>query len=455
MHDAMNSVAAPRPFRYAGAVVPGTRVGTRFGRYELRALLGKGGMGEVYAAYDTARRRVVALKLLRAELTDDPMYRKRFRRESYTAAQMTEPHVIPIHDWGEIDGILYIDMRLVPGRDLQAVLAEDGALPPVRAVAIVEQIAAALDAAHAQGLVHRDVKPANILVTATDFAYLVDFGIAYTTSDTTLTATNSMIGSYAYMAPERFEPGPAAPPADVYALACILYECLTGARPFRADSVSALIAQHLSAPPPQPSREPGVPAGFDAVIARGMAKAPDQRFGTAGDLARAARSALTATGPDGDLRRAAPPPDPDQPTVVSQPLPVIARTTRRRRAVLVTAAAILLAGAIAAGVWWLWPVDAGHHTAVTLPAGTQECRPPFFTPQHGPKNGYASTAVGPKTTCGFAENVRLAYADGPRGTQRTITAHSPTTGQDYQLTCTPQDAVIKCTNTTDAVVYIY
>ncbi|WP_069163896.1 serine/threonine-protein kinase [Nocardia altamirensis] len=274
---------------------PPTRIGTRFGRYQLRSLLGRGGMGEVYEAYDTEKDRVVAVKLLPTHLAKDPMFQQRFRHESQAAARLAEPHVIPIHDWGEIDGVLYIDMRLVRGHDLRSVLRGAGPLSPLRAIGIIEQIAAALDAAHAEGLVHRDVKPANILVTASDFAYLADFGIARSTRDTEVTGTGAAaVGSYSYIAPERFEHGPVTGTADVYSLACVLYECLTGMQPFPANAMSVLIHSHLSMPPPRPSaKRAGVPAALDEVVVRGMAKEPTARYATAGGLASAARSALT------------------------------------------------------------------------------------------------------------------------------------------------------------------
>ncbi|MEC3915163.1 serine/threonine-protein kinase [Nocardia sp. CDC160] len=277
---------------------PPSRAGSRFGPYELRSLLGRGGMGEVYEAYDTSKDRVVALKLLPSELAKDATYQERFRRESQAAARLAEPHIIPIHDWGEIDGVLYIDMRLVSGRDLRSLLDELGPLPPLRAIGIIEQIAAALDAAHYSGLVHRDVKPANILVTDADFAYLADFGIARAEGDSTITMTGTAIGSYAYMAPERFDAGPVSGRADIYSLACVLHECLTGEKPFPAHNVSVLVRAHLSEPPPATSMlRAGIPPQLDAVVAKALAKDPNDRFFTAGEFARAARMALAGGRP--------------------------------------------------------------------------------------------------------------------------------------------------------------
>ncbi|GAB2555729.1 serine/threonine-protein kinase [Nocardia heshunensis] len=278
-----------------------------FGRYRLLDLLGAGGMGQVFRAYDTGTNRVVALKVLPPGLAHDRVYRERFRREAQAAARLNEPHVIPIHDYGEIDGRLYLDMRLVEGTDLGTKLAE-GPLPPETAVGYLTQIAAALDAAHAAGLVHRDVKPSNILITSGDFAYLIDFGIARGGDDTGLTSGGAAVGTFAYMAPERLEQTDYDARADVYSLACVLYECLTGSKPFPGPSVERQVAAHLSVPPPHPSAALGAgAAAFDEVIAGGMAKDPRERYRAAGTLAAAARAALAGTDlPPLPARAAAP-----------------------------------------------------------------------------------------------------------------------------------------------------
>jgi serine/threonine protein kinase len=268
--------------------------GTPFGRYELIELLGRGGMGEVWKAFDTATQRVVAVKVLPPQLAADPVFEQRFRREAYAAAGLNDPHVVPIHNFGEIEGRLYVDMRLIDGQDLEHILTH-GPLDPVRAVKIIEQISSALNAAHRVGLVHRDVKPSNILLAEDDFAYLIDFGIARGAGETGLTATGNVVGTWPYMAPERFTTGQTDTRSDIYALACVLYECLTSSRPFPGDSVEQQIAGHLTTPPPRPSlARAGVSPQLDTVIATGMAKDPDERYRTTVELARAARTAVTA-----------------------------------------------------------------------------------------------------------------------------------------------------------------
>lgn len=265
-----------------------------FGRYTLLSLIGQGGMGRVYRARDTTIGRDVALKLLPPEVGTDPAYRERFRREAHTAARLTEPHIIPIYDTGDIDGQLYLVMPIIEGIDVQGLIGRDGPLDPARAVHIIEQLASALDAAHSQGLVHRDIKPSNALLTEQDFVYLIDFGVARGATATKLTSTGVFMGTLAYMAPERFIDGVADARSDIYALACVLHECLTANTPYAGDSMEQQIAGHLTMDPPQPTRSrAALPAGFDRVIATGMAKDPDQRYATAGELASAARAALT------------------------------------------------------------------------------------------------------------------------------------------------------------------
>jgi serine/threonine-protein kinase len=296
--------------------------GTPFGQYRLIELLGRGGMGEVWRAYDTVTDRMVALKLLPAHFAEDSVFKERFRREAHAAAQLNEPHVVPIHTYGEINGRLFVDMRLIRGHDLETVLAA-GPLSPARAVLIVEQVAKAVHAAHKAGLVHRDVKPSNILLDDDDFAYLIDFGIARAAGETGLTATGGVVGTLHYMAPERFSTGQADARSDIYALACVLYECLTGSEPFPGDNLEQQLAGHLATPPPRPSHTtPGVPAELDAVIATGMAKDPEERYPTTVELARAARDAITTPIP-----RPTPPPPaqpPTQPAHIPITAPIVA-----------------------------------------------------------------------------------------------------------------------------------
>ncbi|KUH99858.1 bifunctional serine/threonine-protein kinase/transporter substrate-binding domain-containing protein [Mycobacterium sp. IS-3022] len=268
---------------------------TPFGHYQLQRLIGRGGMGEVYRAYDTRTDRIVALKVLPPGMAADETFQQRFRRESQAAAGLNDPHVVPIHGFGEIDGRLYLDMRLIEGSNLGAVLTDTGeAIDTALAVKVVEQVATALDAAHSAGLIHRDIKPSNILVTEREFVYLIDFGLARTAGEKGLTTAGSTLGTMAYMAPERFEGKPVDATADIYALACVLYECLTGVRPYPAESLEQQIAGHMTKEVPKPSAVDPRLAAFDEVIAKGMAKKPAKRYQKAGDLAEAARRALNA-----------------------------------------------------------------------------------------------------------------------------------------------------------------
>ena len=305
-----------------------------FGRYRIDSVLGEGGMGEVFEAYDTRNERTVALKRLRPGIASSDEYRTRFQRESRAAAGLGSPHVVPIHDVGEIDGRLYIDMRLIRGRDLARTLAATGRLAPARVGVIIGQVADALNSAHEAGLIHRDVKPSNVLLAETgsaqDFAYLVDFGVAKIVdgSGTSLTGTGTALGTMAYMAPEMFMGSATDRRVDVYALACMTHEALTGTPPFTATG-PALMYQHLSAEPPRASAtQPDLPAAVDDVLLRGMAKDAAARYGTAPEFAAALSKALSTstaqpTAGSGPVPAQATPPTvsgPSPTTVVGQPV---------------------------------------------------------------------------------------------------------------------------------------
>lgn len=330
---------------------------TPFGHYRLEKLIGQGGMGEVYRAYDTRTDRVVALKVLPYHMAADATFQQRFRRESQAAAGLNDPHVVPIHGFGEIDGRLYLDMRLIEGRNLGTVLQEaDKPLGAAFAVTIVEQVAHALDAAHATGLIHRDIKPSNILITGRDFVYLIDFGLARSAGEQGLTTAGSTLGTLAYMAPERFEGGEVDRRSDIYALTCVLYECLTGSRPYPADSLEQQIAGHMVSPLPRPSDTDPRLAAFDEVIARGMAKKPEKRFQTAGELAVAARRALSAP-----VRRAG--------SGSRHGSRHAARQSRRLPVKALAAAAAVVVLAAAAGLWVWAPWRDGAGSEQNLPDG--------------------------------------------------------------------------------------
>jgi peptide/nickel transport system substrate-binding protein len=272
-------------------------VGSTFGPYRIDALLGRGGMGVVYRAEDLRLQRSVALKLLSAQLSDDLRFRERFLRESRLAAATEHPGIVPVYEAGEIDGRLYIAMRCIDGADLGGLLRREGPLEPVRAVVLVAQLAAALDAAHARGLVHRDVKPSNALVSRDadgERVYLLDFGVTESTgSHERLTATGQFVGTVDYLAPERIRGESADSRADLYALGCVLFECLTGEVPFPRESEAAAMYAHLEDEPPQVSeRRPGLPTELDAVVARALAKDPAERWQTGAELAAAARKAV-------------------------------------------------------------------------------------------------------------------------------------------------------------------
>ena len=263
-------------------------IGTELAGYRIEALLGRGGMGVVYLADDLRLKRKVALKLLAGELSGNEHFRERFLSESELAASIDHPNILPIYGAGEIAGQLYIAMRYVDGTDLKQLLRREGALDPEGALAIVGQIAAALDAAHALGLVHRDVKPSNVLLNLEGHAYLADFGLSRRTTGET--EGTGLVGTIDYVAPEQIRGEPVDGRADLYALGCLLCECLTGEPPFKRDSEAALIFAHLEEEPPSPP-------GLEIVVAKALAKAPEERYSSGAELVAAAREALGMDGP--------------------------------------------------------------------------------------------------------------------------------------------------------------
>jgi YVTN family beta-propeller protein len=269
--------------------------GSQVGGYRIEWLAGRGGMGEVYRALDTRLERPVALKLLAPERADDERFRERILRESRLAAGLDHPNVIPIYEAGEAEGRLFIAMRYVEGTDLKALLRPLGVLPLERAIRLAAQLADALDAAHARGLVHRDVKPSNVLIDergGRDHAYLADFGLTQSASDRG-PADGQLMGTIDYVAPEQIRGDPLDGRADQYALGCLLYECLTGKPPFAGSSDVATIFAHLEEPAPPPSTvRPELPAELDAVLARALAKEPDERYGSCREFVAAAQEAL-------------------------------------------------------------------------------------------------------------------------------------------------------------------
>jgi serine/threonine protein kinase len=265
--------------------------------------IGRGGMAVVYRARDVRLGRWVALKVLAGDLARDDAFRRRFIRESRAAAAVDHPNIIPIFDAGEAGGVLFIAMRYVGGQDVHSLLNRAGPLPPARAAGIVAQVAAALDAAHACGLVHRDVKPANMLLGglaedgSEDHTYLSDFGISKTSQATTnLTLTGQVLGTLNYLAPEQIEGRAVDGRADAYSLACAAFEMLAGAPPFRRDQSLAVMWAQLSAPPPAlTSARPDLPAGVDQVMFRGLAKAPEERYPSCRAFAAALQEACGVT----------------------------------------------------------------------------------------------------------------------------------------------------------------
>jgi hypothetical protein len=272
------------------------------GGFVIEAVAGRGGMGVVYRAQQKKPSRVVAIKVIAPELAGDPAFRARFERESTIAAQIEHPNVIPVHAVGEDQGILFIAMRFIPGVDLRTLIVQEGRLEPSRAAAIVDQVAQALDAAHGHGLVHRDVKPANILLSRSggrDHVYLTDFGLTrHVEGSQGVTGTGAFLGTVDYVAPEQARAERVDARSDVYSLGCVLFHALSGTVPFPLENDLAKLYAHDAQPPPSVcDRAPDVPASFEPVCMRAMAKLPDDRYPSAGDLGRAGLAAAGSASP--------------------------------------------------------------------------------------------------------------------------------------------------------------
>ncbi|HEX6713684.1 MAG TPA: serine/threonine-protein kinase [Thermoleophilaceae bacterium] len=341
--------------------------GSQFGAYRIESVAGQGGMGVVYRATQLGLDRAVALKVITPEFAHDEEFRARFQRESRLAASIEHPNVIPVYEAGEHDGTLFLAMRFVDGTDLKSLLSREGRLEPIRAARFVAQIANALDAAHAAGLVHRDVKPANALLASQDHVYLTDFGLTKrAASGSAMTKTGQMVGTVDYVAPEQVEGGSVDARTDVYSLACVYYHLLTGSVPFDKPSEMAKLYAHVHEDPPRASDVvPGLPGAIDDVIWRGMAKEQTKRFLSAGDLGRAAAAAAeqrTIAEPERSVARgeAAPVPVAEAPTVqkpVAEPEPAAAPAAasgppvarpRNLKLWAIGAAVLVVAGVLAA-----------------------------------------------------------------------------------------------------------
>ena len=285
--------------------------GEKFAGYVVKSTLGEGGMAVVYRAWDPGLERDIALKILNRKLANDERFQRRFVRESRMAASLAHPNVVPTFATGKSRGLLWIAMQLVEGTDLQNLLQTEGPLDVMRTLSIMGQVARALDAAHRHSLVHRDVKPANILIVPRlherdlDEVYLSDFGLTKRGgSESRLTTTGQFMGTLDYVSPEQIQGGAIDGRADVYSLGCVLYECFTGQTPFHKDTEVALIYAHLQDPPPVCTNiRSDLPEDIDSVLSTAMAKSPDDRYATAGELLSAAREIFAdVTGKPTPLR---------------------------------------------------------------------------------------------------------------------------------------------------------
>jgi serine/threonine-protein kinase len=303
------------------------RLGTEIAGYRIEERIGRGGMGVVYRAQHMNLQRRAAIKIIAPEYADTKGFRSRFIREARVAAALQHPNIVTVYDAGQAGQTLYIAMQFIRGSDLSAILNEETRLRPYRAIDVCRQVASALDAAHGMGLIHRDVKPGNVLIEGRR-AYLTDFGLTKRAggSKSGLTQAGELVGTIHYVAPEQIEGGDVDARTDVYSLACLLFHCLTGHVPFERETDVAVIYAHLSETAPKLTDvRPELPQGLDAVIAKALDKSPDRRFQSCSDLMSAARVVIDAAGPLADTMPGRGVPAggdaPDVATAVGRPLP--------------------------------------------------------------------------------------------------------------------------------------
>jgi serine/threonine-protein kinase len=459
----------------------GLEPGDQLGDFEIVSTVGAGGMGVVYKARQQALERDVALKLIREEIASEPEYRERFMREAKLAASVDHPHVVTVYDVGDEDGRLYLVLQWIDGTNLRQLLDSSGRLPPKRAIAIGTQLAGALDAVHAiSGLVHRDVKPANVLVrdvAGEEHAYLTDFGIAKPPEAVeSLTRTGSTVGTTGYLAPEQIQGKPASPRSDLYSLACLVFEMLTGEQPFKGENELAVRWAHASDNRPLASQvRPELGRRYDELFLKALAIDPDDRFGSGREFAEALASAQTSDSPTnptavmGSTHVATKigPPTPPPPGVAPPQAPQAApygyvtpppaprdRSGSPLALILLAIIAVIgigVAALAAAGVFSKESSTpsaqavAHHHKPDTnknpgsqpnIPADSKSCT-----------EGLWANSV---TSCPFAKNTRSAYAEA-NGSPK-LQVYSPVTGVTYDMTCSGSSTVT-CRGGENAAVY--
>jgi eukaryotic-like serine/threonine-protein kinase len=384
------------------------------GRYELGRVLGTGGMATVYLAGDRVLQRQVAVKVLNPPYALDPAFVERFAAEARTAARLSHPNVVAVFDSGADAGVHYLVMEYVPGESLVALLRRQGPLPPRRAAGLAAQVCAALAAAHAQGVIHRDVKPGNVLLAGDGRVRVADFGIAKAATDHAGTGDGMVLGTAAYLPPEQAQGGPADARSDLYALGCVLYELLTGAPPFgsKTDSLPMAILERQVRQPPEPpsARNPLVDHGLDAVVLTALAKRPEQRYQSAqalrDDLERLLSGPALADGPA--AAEAATEPLPALPTGGARAARAAARRPGRVRWALLALAGVVIAALVAV----LWPdsrgtpAGRGQAAATTAPSPTS---PPTTAPPTS-----STRAASQADVQGALANVTVVLAAGER-----------------------------------------